>query len=216
MGYLQTFALTELINKYNLKFYFESGVGTGTGFRYAKEHNFEKYFGVEIVEDRAKGLIEEFKNDKNVEIYWGKSVGFLEKVLNDNPGQNFLFWLDGHYPGEIYNGANIEELLPLKKELELIFKHDGNHVVLIDDLRIYEDAPYESGLLPDWAVGDKSGLSIPDMYEQVRSVQHEGYLILTPKELKIVNSQTEESPIPVDTKLEEPVVKKTKKSISKK
>jgi hypothetical protein len=208
MGYLQTFALAELIGKYGLEIYFESGAGTGTGFRYAKEHSFEKYFGVEIVEDRAKDLIKEFKDDKSVEIYWGKSVNFLEKVLAGNPGKNFLFWLDGHYPGEKYSGANVEELLPLKKELELIFKHDGKHVIIIDDLRIYEDAAYESGVLPDWAVGDKSGLSISEAYEQKRLLQHEGYLILTPV-TEVISEIIEEKPIKKNERnIKKPTTKK--------
>ncbi len=214
MGYLEIFNLKEYVDKHNLSMYFESGVGTGTGFRYAKKSNLKKFFGVEVVEERANALIEEFKNDKTVSIYAGKSVYFLETILKDNPNENFLFWLDGHYPGEVYSNMDISELLPLKKELELIFNHNGSHVIIIDDLRIYEDAPYEAGLLPDWAVGDKSGLNIPDKYEQTRLLRHEGYLILTPKEVKVL--PVTENPVAIK---EEPVKKNeriVKKSAAKK
>lgn len=208
MGFLHTYNLKDFIDKYNLTMYYESGVGTGTGFKYAKTFNFKKFFGSEIAQGRLEPLIEEFKNDSTVDLYWGNSIYHLQLVLNENPNENFLFWLDGHYPAENYNNGTIEELLPLKKELEIIFNHSGNNVVIIDDLRIYEDADYEGGRLPEWAVGDKTGFNIPDRYNQERSLQHEGYLILTPKELKIEE--------PIETEPEKPVVKKGKKPTNKK
>lgn len=206
MGVLQTFDLKDYIEKYNLGMYYESGISGGSGFRYAMQFNFKKLFGSEIVEGRIDHLIEEFKQNENIELYCGKSVDHLKKVLNENPNENFLFWLDGHYPGEKFDGASIEELLPLKKELEIIFNHAGNHVILIDDLRIYEDAAYEAGQLPDWALGDKTGIQVSEKYNQEKLLKNEGYLILTPKEIK---SPIEEKPV---QKLE----KKIKKSTTKK
>ncbi len=69
-------------------------------------------------------------------------------------------------------------------------------------------------LLPDWAVGDKSGLNIPDKYEQTRLLRHEGYLVLTPKEVKVL--PVTENPVAIK---EEPVKKNeriVKKSAAKK
>lgn len=182
MGYLQTFDLNEYIGRFNLSMYFESGLYQGAGFRYARSFEFKKYFGAEIIKNRADQLIEEFKNDSKVELYSGSSVDYLNQVLQKYPKENFLFWLDGHYPGEIYEDMAIDELLPLKRELDIIFKHEGNNVIIVDDLRIYEDAEYENGLLPEHTVGDKTGLIVPDKYSQIKLLRHEGYLILTPKE----------------------------------
>ena len=108
------------------------------------------------VAEAYEKLIEEFKDDPAVELFSGDSVLYLEQILQKYPNDNFLFWLDGHYPGEIYNGLNGDYLLPLKKELDIIFRHNGNNVITIDDLRIYEDTlSYENGPLPENTFGDK-------------------------------------------------------------
>ena len=106
-----------------------------------------------------------------------------------------MFWLDAHFPGaeEGLNDYNDESReiyrLPLEKELEIISKRTGvyNDVIIIDDLRIYENGDFESGNLPSNINRPSTpGVKfIYDLFEKtheiLRCYKHEGYLILLPK-----------------------------------
>jgi hypothetical protein len=72
----------------------------------------------------------------NVTVFRGSSVPFLKaKTVAATDALNglFLFYLDAHW----------DEHLPLREELELIFAHFQNAVVLIDDFKVPDDPGYE-------------------------------------------------------------------------
>jgi hypothetical protein len=70
---------------------------------------------------------------RNVKIYLGSSVPFLkDRVGRTGKETTQLFYLDAHW----------EHYLPLREELELIFKHYRNAVVLIDDFNVDDDPGY--------------------------------------------------------------------------
>ena len=48
MGQLNTFILEPLIEKYNLKVYFETGTGEAISLRHALKSNFEHFYTVDI------------------------------------------------------------------------------------------------------------------------------------------------------------------------
>lgn len=183
MGSLKTFDLDKYIDKYNLTMYYESGVSTGESFRYARKFKFKKYFGSELLPEYGLPLVDEFQYDPAVEIFVGDSVECLKKLLKDYPGENFLFWLDAHYPNHYsqdYSNISIEQMLPLKRELDSIYAHGGNNVIIIDDLRIYENGPYSNGALPDDTPGDNSGIEVPGNFKFEKLLSDEGYLIIYP------------------------------------
>jgi len=71
----------------------------------------------------------------NAKIYLQSSVPFLKERIAlgsvEKDARQF-FYLDSHW----------ENHLPLREELELIFKHYTNAVVLIDDFKVEDDAGY--------------------------------------------------------------------------
>jgi hypothetical protein len=82
--------------------------------------------------------------------------------------------------------------LPLERELELIarLRRPCRDVILVDDLRIYEDGPFEMGNLPEIAQTLPPELRNLDFiargpwtatHELQRLHQHTGYLVLTPR-----------------------------------
>ena len=89
-----------------------------------------------------------------------------------------------------YLAAEPAELkLPLEEELKLIreLRGDCADVIVIDDLRIYENGPFESGNMPDWAETldpeEKSIDFVLDLFPErrlIRDYRDEGYLLILP------------------------------------
>ncbi len=161
---------------------------------YALEFPFEKIISVEIVPGIAIQAVERFAEENRVGIFEGCSQDILKKELQ-GIRQNCLFWLDAHFPGadegiEEYNADMDEELrLPLENEMKVIsdLRGERQDVIIIDDLRIYENGPYEKGNAPldtlpkssrnlDFIEKDFTGT-----HHIYRSYLDEGYLILLPK-----------------------------------
>lgn len=72
---------------------------------------------------------------KNVELLLNSSVPFLkERIARGAVAKDSrqLFYLDSHW----------ENYLPLREELELIFGHYTNAVVLVDDFKVADDEGY--------------------------------------------------------------------------
>lgn len=194
MGSLRRFNLSRIIKEYNIKYFFETGTWKGDGVAVALKSNFEGIISTEIIPSIAESARERFRNESLVEIITGNSVDILEKKISSLNG-NCLFWLDAHFPGaeerlNQYNDFEEEDVkLPLKKEIELIRRLRKNYddVILIDDLRIYEDGPYLSGNMP----GDilpPSIRNIDFVYKEyknthiiLKSFREEGYLLVFPK-----------------------------------
>jgi hypothetical protein len=70
----------------------------------------------------------------NVKIFFDSSVPFLRNRVGRTGQEETtqLFYLDAHW----------EHYLPLREELELIFRHYRNAVVLIDDFNVDDDPGY--------------------------------------------------------------------------
>lgn len=183
----------------NAQYFFETGTWRGDGLAYAARYPFKELYSSEIIESVASKAKERFVSDKRVHIINDSSVNALEKTLDQVKG-NCIFWLDAHFPGaeeglKSYNEYEDENVkLPLEKELQLIAsrKFQYNDVILIDDLRIYEEGNYESGNLPKNVLPPKVRNTnfaqnlFSDTHDIHKSLNDEGYLILIPKNVKEV------------------------------
>ena len=179
--------------------FFETGTGIGDGIKYASYFAFERLWSVEIHPDIAATARERFADDPRIEILNQTSEEALAKVLPTVPRDRpMLFWLDAHFPGADFGLASytdepdVDRRLPLERELALIAKlrHPCRDVLLIDDLRIYEDGPYEQGPIPDDAQtlpperrNIDFALRAPwsQTHDVQRFHQHTGYLMMVPK-----------------------------------
>ncbi len=193
MGSLKRFDLNKIIKEFNTVNMFETGTLLGDGVAYALESLFTRIVSVEIVPQLAAQASARFTGPR-VEIIEADSVSALEKVLPTMEG-NCLFWLDAHFPGAdarlttYSTGDDNLFRLPLIKELAVIntLRKKFNDVFIVDDLRIYEDGPYENGPVPQDARPQKE-ISIDFVYRFFadthyifKSYLDEGYLILFPK-----------------------------------
>ena len=145
------FSIEALIQQFNLKNFVETGTGIGDSVDYAVD-KFENIISIEIHPEIAQKASERFKENNNVNIIEGHSTDVLKEKVSQLEG-NTLFWLDAHFPGADFKYAKYEDekdpekRIPLEGELKAICdkKDVSADIFLIDDLRVYEDGPYQGG-----------------------------------------------------------------------
>jgi lipopolysaccharide export LptBFGC system permease protein LptF len=127
--------------EYGLNVLVETGTFMGDTVDFFK-NTFEHVFSIELSEDLAFRAKMRFKNDENVTILQGDSGEMLKDIVK-NASEPMLFWLDGHYSSEFYIGneyiktAKTNVNTPVKEELKVILLSNLNHVILIDDARLF-------------------------------------------------------------------------------
>jgi hypothetical protein len=194
MGSLSKYSLRNL----DCDIFVETGTGSGASLRHALlSRSFRRLFSVEIHEPSARRLIDAFSRHTEVSIYNSDSESALIDIFKRiKDSDKVFFFLDAHFPGEFSNQFSGYEscvadrtTLPLEHELALIKKYRPNcrDVIVVDDLRLYEEGPFEHGNLP-------SGFAnIPDDMRDInfvaklfpdrhvaRDYRDEGYLFILP------------------------------------
>jgi hypothetical protein len=199
MGTLAHFDVGALMARYGLLHFVETGTGRGEGLAHAARFGFRTLRSCESVPVLAQAAQEAFASDSRVSVYSGHSRNFLDHVCADTPiGEPILFWLDAHFPGADYGlagyGAEPDEnmRLPLPQELVTIAakRPQARDVILIDDLRIWQDGPFGSGNLPPnvrpWCPKMRDSSFFLRLMGAEYGVKFdfadEGYVTLTPKE----------------------------------
>ena len=200
MGTLRNFNLAPIIEQAGVVSLFETGTSSGDGVQYARHFIFDEIWSVEIVDEIAQRARQRFAGDSRVHILNATSEDALMRVLPAiAPSKPILFWLDAHFPGAddglrgYKDEQDQDKRLPLARELDIIAgcRTQGRDVILIDDLRIYEDGPFEQGPLPDWAqtlAPEQRNLDFiltsrwAVTHDLRRIYTHTGYLMLVPKQ----------------------------------
>jgi hypothetical protein len=194
MGKVQNpVSLKEMCEKFNIKNYVETGVGTGNSMNYVLQIEcIENAFGIEL-DDRLCKTYKDLFKDKPVKIFKGYShlqMPKLLKKLDENPT---LFWLDAHFPGGDYfgegygNEADPVKRIPMEEELRIISQNRdiSNDIIFMDDLRIYVDREFAQG---SWSERKELGCDGYDFVEELIGETHiinehladEGYLLAFP------------------------------------
>ena len=178
--------------------FFETGTGTGRTLRYALlSDQFKKLYSSEIHPGTAQQAMRIFDKYDQVKIFQMDSVSAMKSVTNSIPQEtSIFFFLDAHFPGELESGYKYVDnaankiTLPLEEELRLIseLRPNAEDIIVIDDLRLYEDGPFENGSLPanfaNIPVSWKSLDFVIDLFPTKtieRSYLDEGYLIIKPQ-----------------------------------
>ena len=207
MGLLREHKLTDYINKYNLKYYFETGTGKAECLEYALRYPFEEYWTVDIDEDLIEESFNKFKNmSKNINLLIGKSTEILDEYVPQIPKESpTLFYLDAHFPGADFQKCTYEESIrehkkdafPLEEEVDVILeKRDiSKDVFIIDDLVLYEEGDFEClkvgcvweyGWLQEELDLKTDSKFLYEKFEKThdfkKDLRSQGYLIITPKQ----------------------------------
>ena len=207
MGLLREHKLTDYIDRYNLKYYFETGTGKTECLEYALRYPFEEYWTVDIDEDLIEESFNKFKNmSKNINLLIGKSTEILDEYVPQIPKESpTLFYLDAHFPGADFQKCTYEESIrehkkdafPLEEEVDVILeKRDiSKDVFIIDDLVLYEEGDFEClkvgcvweyGWLQEELDLKTDSKFLYEKFEKThdfkKDLRSQGYLIITPKQ----------------------------------
>ena len=194
MGQLnEAIQVKNVLEFYNIDNFVETGTGAAEVVRSIS--SIKSDLNIHTIE-----IIEEIFNKNkisnsyltNVNWHLGQSSEVMPKILPQLEG-NTLFWLDAHFPGADFGLASygdeedLDKRLPLRSELEIIVegRDVSNDVFVIDDLRVYEDGPFETGNWAERNLYGGDGIAfIEDLFEDthfvVRSYNKQGFVILLP------------------------------------
>lgn len=179
--------------------FIETGTGSGGTLEHACQTGpFEKLFSVEIHKESAEKVQAKFAHISKVKIYNTTSSDALQDIFQKlKPADKAFFFLDAHFPGEHgidfsgYDNLVLNKLtLPLEDELEMIrdARPDSDDIIVIDDLRLYEQGPFERGNLPIGFGGIPVEIRNTDFVYRlfgdrtvVKDFRDEGYLIILPR-----------------------------------
>jgi len=194
MGKLNRFDLSRIIEKFKTPVFFETGTFRGDGVEYALQSPFKQIISIEIIPGLADEAKKRFAGIGKVKIIEGDSSSAMENELPRLAG-NCIFWLDAHFPGADagmtdYDATMDESVrLPLVTESSIISRHRKGYrdVIIMDDLRIYEDGPYQNGNVPADALPKKDrnidfvNQNFGETHHIYKLYQEEGYIFLLPK-----------------------------------
>jgi hypothetical protein len=127
--------------KFGIRIFIETGTFLGDTIDFFKE-KFEFLYSIELSETLSIRAQKRFSNQGNIRIINGNSGEVLGEIVK-NLKEPALFWLDGHYSSEFYmNGeyfitAKGDTNTPIEKELDIILCSKIQHIILIDDARLF-------------------------------------------------------------------------------
>lgn len=145
MSYLREVPfLSELVKKYGLEVFVETGCGDGNGLIYAAHLNLEDRFSCDTNADSVEAC-------SNLgHVYLQDSLWFLKDI--ECCYRPTLFWLDAHFPDRF---GTVGSIWPLPKELQILSSKIGIEkcVILCDDMHCIQDPlnpTREDGPGHDW------------------------------------------------------------------
>lgn len=196
MGNIGFYALRDLglalRDELNINTFIETGTYKAKTTQWAAEH-FKKVISIEANVAFNKRAKEMFKDKKHVRCVLGDSLEQFPKVIN-RLRKPAILWLDAHKCR--FEDSLTASECPLEAELNAIKETDINHIILIDDARLFLEpppAPYDPAQWPDM---DALKAMLPSGYttfiwnDAVIAVPPEAVKIVerftTPKEMQVV------------------------------
>ncbi len=111
-------------------YFVETGTSDGNGIEQALRAGFSQMRSIELNPLSYKTAHNRFKDQQNVQIYFGNSKSDLGKIIEDIQ-EPITFWLNAHAAFFGMTG----EPCPLLEELNQIKNHPiKNHIILIDNM----------------------------------------------------------------------------------
>lgn len=99
---------------------------------------FSRVISIEADQELFTQAKDKLRNLKNVELILAESQDGLHAVMN-RVGELSLFWLDAHWCGESTAGEEFQ--CPILEEIDAIDVSDIEHIILIDDARLFLNSP---------------------------------------------------------------------------
>lgn len=122
-----------LKSKLQIHYFIETGTYKAQSAIWASKvfQNIHTIENSEVIFNKNRVLIEKYPN---VSFHFGNSKLILSQILKNTNGIA-LFWLDAHWSGSDTYGEKDE--CPVLEEIKLIIESSPNHIILIDDARLF-------------------------------------------------------------------------------
>jgi len=130
---IKQYTIEEFQKKYGHNVLIETGTFLGDMVE-AQRNNFKRIFSIELQHDLAEKARERFKDVGHIKILQGDSGKLLKTILKE-VNEPAIFWLDAHYSGGLT--AKGDKECPIYQEIDAIFATKENHLLLIDDARLF-------------------------------------------------------------------------------
>lgn len=150
----------------------EGGTYQGGTAKWAAE-NFDQVVTIENSPEMHRLASKNLEAIPNVLLLAGDTRQHLPELVAQR--DNLIYWLDAHWSGGQTYGQDDE--CPLLHELEIIFAHDRNHVILIDDARLFLAPPPSPHRREHWPTLLEVTRALPDDWD---CLCHDDVLAITP------------------------------------
>ena len=126
MGEINIFDLTEFVEKYGCKTYFETGTGEAVCLSHALKYDFEKFYTVDLDEELYEKAKNRFVGYPLTLINNYSSKALDEYVPKLDPNTPVFFFLDAHWQNDC----------PLIDELQAIGQSGKSGIIAIHDWKV--------------------------------------------------------------------------------
>lgn len=136
--------INQIRRKYIVDIFVETGTFLGDTI-YEFKSKFKCLYSIELSPELAKRAKVRFADYNHITVIEGDS-GIELKTLVVSLKEQALFWLDGHYSSSfVHNGefivtAKAQYNTPILNELTIILKSNYDHIILVDDARLFVGA----------------------------------------------------------------------------
>jgi len=124
--------------KADRKVFVETGTAVGETTVWASNH-FDQVVSIEFMEDLYRSCIERFWNINNIKLIYGDSGEWID-LFEFNILEPAVWFLDAHNVNRS-DGLMPPSETPIVEELISIFKSSQDHIVVVDDLRLFGTEP---------------------------------------------------------------------------
>jgi hypothetical protein len=130
--------IIELQEKLDYEVFIETGTLQGE-MVYKLNNYFKKLYTIELNRNLFLSAKKRLKQFSKIKVLFGDSGKILPIVLNEI-STPCIFWLDSHFSGG--ETAKSEKDTPIIEELNEILAHKSDHIILIDDARLFGDKDF--------------------------------------------------------------------------
>jgi len=155
-------------DSFGVRVFVETGTFRGRTANWASTL-FPKVITIEASEEIWKQARTKYSSVTNIEFRHGRSEEVLNKVVRAIR-QPAVFWLDAHWSGGNTFGST--SICPIRREIKEILVASCQHVVLVDDVRLFLAPPPLPHDPDNWP-------SIGELLSDLQAVRPEGYQAIT-------------------------------------
>lgn len=139
-----------IAQKFGIDTFVETGTYYGASAMWASA-SFDSVYTIELFKDYHEAAKEKLSSRPNVTCLLGDSKDVLPHVLDllNTAGKPAVFFLDAHWSFDLHYGRPQSEC-PIQTEIAVINSSPLNHVIIVDDARLFITPPPAPHRAEDW------------------------------------------------------------------